>query len=717
MPKKDKRKSPIIKLAQKYNIGTFFIGPKKKFIEISESNLGLILQAFGVDTSSDEAIEEAIAEIDLKPWRTPLAPTIHKSVGEDIILDFYIPKGNIAVVTLVKESGDKKELYRLDSGKYNDVKIIDGFEISHMVQKYKDDIEPGYHKIVLEVADNIYTSYFIVTPNTIDLPSYLKEHKRWGYMSQFYSVRSTTSWGVGDFEDLAISCEKAAGENKADFMLINPTHAAEPLGHITPSPYLPSSRLFLNNIYIRPNTIPEFNNLSPDDKVKVAKLFKSVSKLNLDANYIDRDKSWQAKIEALKIIYASPLDDSRKAEFVKYKTQEGDNLEGFAIWSMLYEKWGVPTEDETAWTKVYTINDEKVQKMVKKHQSIVEFYKWLQWIAEQQLSNAQSRAKAAGMKLGIIADLAVGVHPLGADVFANRQNYIYAATVGAPPDLFNQLGQNWSQPPLSPIALEQTGYEPFKTLVKRILKNVGAVRIDHILGMFRLWYIPEKHNATDGAFVYYNHHIMIGILCLEAMRNGAIIIGEDMGMITPLVKKYLKSHGLLGTNVVWEERTKNDFKKVKKYRKLAIAAVTNHDFPPTAGYLEYEHAKLRNKLGLLTEPYEVFLSKVEADVNKMLKLLRKGGFLKIKEPTTEEIVLALHRMLASSPSLLICSTFVDAVGEKRVQNQPGTNNEYPNWRIPLANSQGQEVLLDNLWQTDSLKRLADVINQTIYENN
>ncbi|MDR2748528.1 MAG: 4-alpha-glucanotransferase [Bifidobacteriaceae bacterium] len=715
MTKRDTRKSPLIDLATKYNIPSFFIGPKGKLIQISETALQLVLESFGVEANSVEAIEKSLAQADLKDWKRPLSPTVFKEIGENTQFDFYIPKGNLAVVTLEKESGQISELYRIDSGRCNDTKIVEGVEIAHIVKKVKADIDPGYHKIWVEYNNQKFLSYYIVAPSIIDLPQFLDEHKRWGYMSQFYSVRSSQSWGVGDFEDLAVSCELSASKNGADFMLINPTHSGEPNGHITPSPYLPTSRQFLNNIYIRPETIPEFEDLSPSDKKKVLSLKDSVKDLNTEVDNIDRDKSWVAKREALEIIFKSGMVSSREKEFDKYKTEEGDALQGFAIWSMLYEKWGAPAEDDTAWTKTTKITDESVKKMVLKHPKTVEFYKWLQWIAEQQLSGAQKRAKASGMKLGIIADLAVGVHPLGADVYANPNDYIYSATVGAPPDTFNQMGQNWSQPPLSPIALEEKGYEPFRNLVRKILQNVGAVRIDHILGMFRLWYIPENHTAKEGAYVYYNHHIMIGILCLEAMRNNAIVIGEDMGMVTHIVKNYLKTHGLMGTSIVWEERTKNGFRPSKRYRKLAISAVTNHDFPPTAGYLEYEHAKLRNKLGLLTQPYDVFLASVKKDVNKMIKLLRRGRFLKEKNPTTEDIILALYKMLASSPSYLICSTFVDAVGEKRVQNQPGTNNEYPNWRIPLADNDGKLVPLEALFEDENLKRLADVVNSTVYK--
>ncbi|MDR2799484.1 MAG: 4-alpha-glucanotransferase [Bifidobacteriaceae bacterium] len=705
MTKKDTRKSPLIELAAKYNIPSFFIGPKKKVIQISETALRLVLESFGIDASSKEAIEKSLAHADLKDWRRPLAPTVFKEIGQNTSFHFYIPKGNIAVVALEKENGEKSQLFKIDSGKCNDTKIVDGAEIAHIVKKIKNDIEPGYHKIWTEYDGGKHLSHFIVAPSVIDLPQFLDEHKRWGYMSQFYSVRSSKSWGVGDFEDLATSCEAAAKKNGADFMLINPTHSGEPSGHITPSPYLPSSRQFLNNIYIRPEAIPEYQGLSVSDKKKVDTFSESVKNLNYEKNNIDRDKSWRAKVQALEVIFQSGLVDSRQKDFEKYKTEEGKALEGFAIWSMLYEKWGEPAEDETAWTKTHKIESEEVQNMVSKYASRVEFYKWLQWIAEQQLANAQERAKSAGMKLGIIADLAVGVHPLGADVYANPDDFIYSATVGAPPDMFNQMGQNWSQPPLSPLALEEKGYAPFRNLVRKILKNVGAVRIDHILGMFRLWYIPEGHTAKEGAYVYYDHNIMIGILCLEALRNNAIVIGEDMGMVTNIVKKYLKTHGLMGTSIVWEERTKNGFKKAKKYRKLAISAATNHDFPPTAGYLEYEHAKLRNELGLLTEPYEVFLASVKKDVNKMMELLKKGGFLKEQNPSTEDIIIALHKMLASAPSYLICTTFVDCVEEKRVQNQPGTNNEYPNWRIPLADAEGNLVLLDNLFENEHLKRL------------
>lgn len=318
------------------------------------------------------------------------------------------------------------------------------------------------------------------------------------------------------------------------------------------------------------------------------------------------------------------------------------------------------------------------------------------------------------MQIGVMADMAVGVHPLGCDVWWNPERFAKGATVGAPPDFFNQQGQNWSQPPLSPIDLENNGYRTYRDIVHGMFAQSGAVRIDHILGLFRLWWIPEGKSAMEGAYVYYDSDIMLGILAIEASRVGGVVVGEDLGVVPEYVADSLAEHGLLGCAVEWFEQTDGVFHEPRTWRPYALASVNTHDLPPCAGYLDYEHVRIRERLNLLTCSVQEFQASAVKEHNAMLMMLVDNGYLDPKlledeHANEQQIVESLYRALKAAPSKLLAASLTDAVGEHRAQNQPGTNNEYPNWRVPLADAQGNVVPLETLFDNARLQSLTAIM--------
>jgi 4-alpha-glucanotransferase len=342
---------------------------------------------------------------------------------------------------------------------------------------------------------------------------------------------------------------------------------------------------------------------------------------------------------------------------------------------------------------------------------------WVQWMLDQQLQEAQARAIGAGMRLGVMHDLAVGVHPGGADAWRMQDTYAAGIEVGAPPDAFNQMGQDWSQPPWRPDRLAELGYAPFRELISTILRHAGGVRIDHIIGLFRLWWVPEGKTPVEGTYVHYDHEAMIGILALEAQRAGAVVVGEDLGVVEPSARKYLKSRGILGTSILWFERDEDGLPlAAERWRELCLASVTTHDLPPTAGYLAGEHVRLRHDLGLLTRSYDEELASDQAERDSWLAELQSRGLLPEREPgaesdgtlDVEETVLALHRYLTLSPARLLCASLADAAGDRRTQNQPGTHNEYPNWRIPLTGPDGSLMQLEDVLASPRVAAVARV---------
>ena len=344
----------------------------------------------------------------------------------------------------------------------------------------------------------------------------------------------------------------------------------------------------------------------------------------------------------------------------------------------------------------------------------IEFWQWCQWIVFDQLIRAQESAHRLGMDMGIMSDLAVGVHSLGSEIWSMPEIFAPGMSVGAPPDMYSQQGQNWSQPPWSPRGLAKAGYAPLRDMLRSVLSYSGAVRIDHILGLFRLWWIPEGMEASAGAYVSYDHEAMVGIVLLEAQRAGAVVIGEDLGTVEPWVRGYLNDRGILGTSVLWFEKEGSGWPLwPDHYRRSCLAAVTTHDLPPTLGYLEGVHTQLRNRLGLLVEDLDQVLEADRVERERMVSRLNEGGFIHNEEPSEEELVMGFHAYLAASPALLLAVSLVDAVGEKAPQNLPGTSDQYPNWCIPLHGSDGEEAHIEDLAASEKVHAFLSNVNRYV----
>ena len=600
-----------------------------------------------------------------------------------------------------------------------------------------DDLPIGYHTLNVQVGGMQRRATVIVAPPRIELPEAVRQRQRWGWMTQMYSVRSADSWGVGDYGDLKRLAADAGEKSHADFMLINPIHAGAPVPPLQPSPYLPESRRFLNVTYIRPQDIPEYAALDDATRAQVEELHASVAAANDSAEPMDINASWDAKRQALWLIFSAPRSGEREAAFAEFKRAAGPDLDAFATWCLAFEVWGAPWE-ENSWFFRTDKNSPAVAALVRDHHDMFEFQRWLQWIADEQVAAAQQAAKDAGMALGLMQDMAVGVHALGADVWWSPERFADGVTVGAPPDFYNQLGQDWGQPPFSPQYLESTGYRVYREMVHNMFAHAGALRIDHVLGLFRLWWIPRGCTARDGAYVTYNHEVMLSILAIEASRANGVVIGEDLGTVPEYVSKVLAEHGVLGTAVEWFSRVDNSpnagdpYAPPEDYRKYALASVTTHDLPPTAGYLKLEHVDLREELNLLNEPAEQFRAEVQAEIDQMLALLVSRGYLPQevadglkaacapdaddaetadREALIQRVVEAMHVMLRDSPSVLVQAALVDGVGEHRTQNQPGTSWEYPNWRIPLADETGRVVHTEEVFDLPRVQSLAAALNR------
>ena len=694
------------RLAAAYDVVPGYRGHDGQDHEASDETVVAVLGALGVDASSPERVALALAHVENTPWRRTLPPVVVLRAGHGGQVPVHVSHGDPVEVWLELDpeaGGGRRDLVQLDV--VVEPRTVDGRLVGRATFEVPADLPLGWHELHAEGPSAQAHSPVVVTPDRLELPERVRDGAAWGVMTQLYSVRSRESWGVGDLADLAELGWLAGHRWGADFLLVNPLHAAEPVEPLTPSPYLPTTRRFVNPLYVRVEDVRETAYLSAADRALVEWAAEPVLGLATDTGPIDRDAAWAAKRAALEVVFAQPRSAARQAELDAFVEEQGEGLREFALWCALVERYGPPA----TWSEdLQDPLSDAVAAAAVELADRVAFHSWLQWVADEQLATAHRAALDAGMALGIMHDLAVGVHPEGADAWAMRDVLATGASVGAPPDMYNQQGQDWSQPPWHPEALERAAYRPYRDMLRTVLRHAGAIRIDHVIGLFRLWWVPAGNSATDGAYVRYDHDALVGILALEAHRAGAVVIGEDLGTVEPWVRDYLSDRGVLGTSVLWFEQEGDQGPRApEQYRRLVLATVTTHDLPPTAGYLAGEHVTLRDRLGLLSRPVEEVRAEADAERERTLAALRERGLVG-DDPSEREVVEALHRWIRLTPSVLLGVSLADMVGERRAQNQPGTDREYPNWKVPLADGAGNLVLLEDLFtlaRADSLARV------------
>jgi len=679
------------------------------FVTVDEVTVVGVLAALGVRADTENDRIAAVAELDRQYWSRALPPTVVARSGTDAPFWVHVTHGAPARVWVRLEDGTVRSGIR-QADNFTPPFDLDGRLVGEATFVLPADLPLGYHQIHLRSDDREFDTALIVTPAWLGLPERMGNRRIWGLATQLYSVRSAGSWGIGDLTDLTDLAVWAGSEHRADYVLINPLHAAAPATPMEPSPYLPTSRRFVSPLYLRIEAIPEYAGMSK--RGRVDKLRAGAVAGAAESGIIDRDAAWAAKRAALKRVYRAPRSAGRQLAFEAFVRREGAALDDFATWCALAEKHG---PDWRRWPAgLQHPAAAAVAEFARNHPRAVDFHRWLQWQLDDQLAGAQSQALRSGMDLGIMADLAVGVHPSGADAWALQDVLAGGVTAGAPPDEFNQLGQDWSQPPWRPDRLEELGYQPFRALIAAVLRHAGGVRIDHIIGLFRLWWIPSGAPPTEGTYVRYNHDAMIGILALEAHRAGAVVVGEDLGTVEPWAREYLRERGLLGTSILWFESDPDGRGPLpaERWRELCLSSVTTHDLPPSPGYLAGEHVRLRHELGLLTRPAEAELADDRAAQDAWMAELRRVGLVGA-DADEEDVIIGLYRYLGRTPSRLLALALTDAVGERRTQNQPGTTDEYPNWRVPLGGPDGAPVMLEAVFTDRRAANLAEALRTAI----
>jgi len=708
----DEPSAELRELAEAYGVLTEHHGFGGETVTAPASTLVAVLRALGVAADSAPQVTHSLQRARDDEWRAVLPPTVVVREGAGAQVPVHVTDGAAVHVWLEVDGAEpaarehavrrRRDLEQLDV--LVEPRTVDGRRVGRATFALPEDLPLGWHSLHALTEGHESRATVVVTPRRLELPAGLADDQWWGFLVQLYSVRSRTSWGVGDLADLADLAWLTAHRGGADFVGVNPLSATEPVTPLTPSPYLPTSRRFLSPLYVRVEDIAETAYLSAADRSLVEWAADPVRDLVADPGAIDRDGVWEAKKAALEVVFTAPRRAARQAAYEEFVAEEGTGLRDFATWCAIVEHLGSrPRPDELgdpASPAVAALREQLAER--------VEFYVWLQWVADEQKQTAQRVAREAGMRIGIMHDLAVGAHPEGADAWAYRDVLARDVSVGAPPDMYNQRGQAWSQPPWNPRALARAGYAPYRDMLRTVLRHAGALRVDHVLGLFRQWWVPAGAEPSAGAYVRYDHEALVGILCLEARRAGAVVVGEDLGVFEPWVRDELADRGVLGTSVLWFEKEDGRPLEPEKYRRASLATVGTHDMPPAAGYLAGEHVDLRERLGLLSDDAQELRSEARAERDAAVLALAMRGLVS-DHPSEREIVEGLHRYLRKTPAALVGVQLVDAVGERRTQNQPGTDQEYPNWKVPLADGSGNVVLVDDLFDNARLRSLVQAV--------
>ena len=553
----------------------------------------------------------------------------------------------------------------------------------------------GYHK--LELPELGASASLIVAPSCCYLPTKFRDEKRsWGISLQLYLLRSGSNWGIGDFSDLARLATMTAHLG-CDVVGLNPLHQMFPDKPEHASPYSPASRSFLNILYIDVQAIPEFQESQARRLVASESFKEALAKCRASA-HVDYTSVTRLKLEALRLVFdqfRSNPAEARRREFSAFVEQGGDALASSSLFQVLRNRFSETDLALDAWQRwpqpFHSPTSPEALRFVRDHLNEIEFFNWLQWVADQQLYVASQAAAVGGMAVGLYRDLAVGCDRTGCETWSCPGAFLERAHVGAPPDILNPAGQNWGLPPLSPVALKSQAYKPFIDLVRANMRHAGGLRIDHVMGLQRLYCIPEGEPASKGAYVSYPIDDLIGILALESHRNRCLVVGEDLGTVPAGFRETMAAANIFSYRVLFfEQDDKGSFLPPDQYPALAVAVAGSHDLPTLRGWLGESDIELKERLGLYPSKEEVLAqrSRRSGERHAVLKALELPHR---SEP--EHFSVAVHRFLGRTTSMLTMVQLDDLLGEHEPVNVPATSTEHPNWRRKYSHA--LETLLAN----------------------
>jgi 4-alpha-glucanotransferase len=662
-----------------------------------------ILRALGVAVDSAADLEQSLAELARHEWERMLPPAVVAGPCGPIKLVVNVAAeslGDRAHFTVRREDGEVRE-FELDLWELPQTDSA-GMNGSTWVQKKATlpvELPLGYHEVSLKVGGASACTRYIVTPDHAWTdPNLGRGGRAAGIAVSLYGVRSERNWGCGDFRDLGEVIDWVAEELGASFVALNPLHAIHNRRPFNTSPYLPNCIFYQNYLYLDVEGMEDFARCRRALALRASPGITSRIEALRASPYVEYELVSELKLRFLKIGFAQFLRErrtgsARAREFESFREREGDLLERFATYCALDEHLHRRNPDLWVWTDwPATYQDPcsaETQEFRRKHWRLVMFYQYLQWQIDLQLARAQQRARDRRLSIGLYHDLALATDRFGSDLWAHRPFYVAGCRVGSPPDDFSPKGQDWAFPPPCAARHREDGYRLFAESIRKNCRHGGALRIDHVMRLFRLFWIPDGADATEGAYVRERGQDFVRILALESVRNRVIVIGEDLGTVEPSIRETLAGFGMLSYRLFYfEKNALGEFRRNDEYPLQALVSSTTHDLPTLAGFWVGTDIEARRAAGTIDEETRrAQFENRQIEKQKMLDMLFQLDLLPDSLPLvaadyrelTGELHNAIVGFLATTPSQLLAINQEDLTKELHQQNLPGSTWQYPNW--------------------------------------
>jgi len=594
-------------------------------------------------------------------------------------------------------------------------------------------LEQGYYQLRLKVGNTQVDCPLIFAPKTCYSPQEASANKVWGFTAQLYSLRSNNNYGMGDFTDLLNLVEKSA-EQEVSTIGLNPLHPLFQQNPAHRSPYSPSSRSFLNPLYIDVTKIPNFDCCELVQKKIKDNTFQQNLINAKESKFVDYPAVAKLKNEITKLLFEDFVlnyQSNKQAEsntenykkmslaFNHFKQTKGNDLYRFATFDALYEHFNLADENVYGWTdwpqSFQDPNSEDVKSFQASHADRIEYFCFLQWLAHKQLKTVTQCTIDKKMAIGLYLDLAVGCDGSGFDVWSDKSVYVAGASIGAPPDNMNALGQNWGLTPMNPVALQEQGYQPLVKALRSSMQYAGALRIDHILGLMRQYWVAPGMEANEGVYISFPWDDILRIIALESRRNNCVVIGEDLGNVPSGFSETIQNAGLLSFKVLFFERWESGlFKRPDNFPTQSIITIATHDTATLTGWWQGRDLEWREQLDLYPND-EAGHADRNARTNERQNLIAALDDLQVidreKAPSIEpaimntELSIAVQKYLAASPSHLQLIPLEDVLEIPEQVNIPGTIDQHPNWLQKLP------VSLEDFWETNSVVQIVKTMNK------